>query len=342
MKYNCIPCNYLTNDASHHKRHIKTKKHIHNVEPCDKIKDVLSMLLTASDKVDIVASKNSEKQRKKSYICDDCRVTFTRSHSLSKHITSCVKRIENNKAIDLERKLREKDHKLIEKEKILKEKERQLKQSEKQVQKLEKDKDYYRGLIDNLSTLGPKNFNSVTYILNNYTKAPHIKTIEPKKLKEFRELNSTQIENIISNYRNNLLVDHVVEAIVYIHKKEDPKDQCIWATDSSRYNYIIKELLENQDSYWTIDKKGTKSEKYLIDPILKLIREKVLEYLTNAGNLLDDNNLLPQRKSIILDSQKDGSDLIKDIDDGLINKEAIKKLAKHIHHNTNPQIEEIE
>ena len=342
MKYKCNLCHYLTNDASHYKRHKNTKKHIRNVEAYDKIKNEQSDVSESSDKVDIVAARNGEKRRKRSYVCDDCQVTFTRSHDLSRHISTCVKRIENDKSKELERKLREQDIKLKEKEKILREKERQLKKSEKQVQKLEKDKDYYKGLITNLSTLGPKNFNSVTFILNNYAKAPHIKTIEPLKLKEFKDLDNIQVENIISNYRNNLLVNHIVEAIVYIHKKEDPKDQCIWATDCSRYNYIIKELLENKDSYWTIDKKGVKSEKYLIDPILKLIREKVLEYLNTSGELLSSNDLDPQKRSIIMDCQEDGSNLIKDIDDGIINKETIKKLAKHIHHNTKPIIEEVE
>ena len=319
--YKCKLCNYDTNRKADFTKHIKTKKHLNNKARGIPENNEEKTLVKKVDDVTPVAPRNGEKRREiANFCCEDCGLTFTRSHGLSKHIGICVKRIDTKEATMWKLKLQEK---------------------EQQLKKSEMDKEYYRGLIDNLSTLGPKNFNSVTYILNNYAKAPHIKTIEPKKLKEFKDLDNNKIETIISLYRNNLLVDYVIEAIVYIHKKDDPSEQSVWVTDSSRHNYIIKELFEDKESYWIIDKKGAKSEKYLIDPVLKFIRENIEKYLANMGNLLNDD-ITSQKRRIILDSQKDASDLIKEIDDGVINKNIIKKLAKHIHHNTKPLIEEIE
>ena len=114
-------------------------------------------------------------------------------------------------------------------------------------------------------------------------------------------------------------------------------------TDANRYSYIIKELLESNDSYWIIDKKGIKSEKYLIDPILNFIKNKIIEYNDYAYEMMSDYDIHRDRKEIIIETQKHGCDLIKEIDDGILNKEIIKTLAKHIHHkNTNPLVEEIE
>mgnify|MGYP003385643208 CR=1 FL=1 len=324
MVFICEICNYKTERKSNIDRHNNSKKHKANLatdvhkKTSENIPDI-KVIETDSN-----AQRNSaelnEIGAKPSLLCKYCGIEFKRSYNINRHLRICSEKND-----------------LSEKETL----KRQLKEKEQQLKKSEMDKEYYRGLIDNLSTLGPKNFNSVTYILNNYANAPPIKTIEPKKLKEFKNLDNKKIETIISLYRNNLLVDYVIEAIVYIHKKDDPSEQSVWVTDSSRHNYIIKELLKDKESYWIIDKKGAKSEKYLIDPVLKFIRENVAKYLANKGNLLN-GDITTQKRRIILDSQKDASKLIKEIDDGIINKSIVKKLAKHIHHNTKPLIEEIE
>ena len=36
---------------------------------------------------------------------------------------------------------------------------------------------YYGDIISNIGSMGPKNINSITYILGNYENAPHLKTI---------------------------------------------------------------------------------------------------------------------------------------------------------------------
>ena len=329
--YNCATCNYSSTDCSNYKRHLKSKRHkikLESVIP----KNFKKKTSRKKEYIPLTsAAKNSEKHRKTGrvqYMCEDCGVTFTRSHSLSKHVSSCIKRLNYDKTKELER--------------ILKEKDKILKEQTKQMLKLERDKEYYKKLIDNYGSMGSKNFNSVTYILNSYPNAPHLETIEPKKLKQFKNIGIDNIRDIISDYCNNKLVDNIIEAILFIHKKEDPSEQSIWATDSSRHNYIIKELLKDKDSYWVVDKKGIKSENYLIKPILSFIREKIIEYLDIASELLTDLKLTAFKRDVIMDSQKYGSQLIKDIDDSIISKDIIKNLAKHIHHYNKPQIEEIE
>jgi len=236
--------------------------------------------------------------------------------------------MDNNKENELENKLKEKDR-------VIREKNTQLRKVES----------YYKNILDNIGTMGSKNINSITYIISNYEDAPHIKTIEIDNLKKLPFKTDRDIENVISCYRNNTLMESVIDAILYIYKKNDPAKQSVWVTDTSRHNYIIKELLHDNDSKWVIDKKGVKSEQYLVKPILDLIRKKILDYLQTASSLLANSSITRTDRDIIIDSQRDGSDLMKDIDDGILGPEIIKKLAKYIHHEkstNNPLIEEIE
>jgi len=263
---------------------------------------------------------------RKQYLCQYCQVNFTRANSLSKHQKNCPMKLDATKELKKE----------------LQKSEDEVKKKEEEVKKKDEEVKYYKELIKNYSTFGAKTFNSITYIMNNYEEAPAIKEIEPKKLKHFKNINNKEIENIVSYYRNGTLVSHIIDAITIIHKKTDPTEQSIWATDSSRHNYIIKEMLENESSYWIVDKKGVKSEKYLIEPILKFLRLKILEYNTYATKIFENNNSTKTQRSIVLDTQKDGFQLVKEIDDGEISREIIRNLAKHIYYKKTPKIEEIE
>ena len=338
--YNCAPCAYSTKDMSNYKRHQKTKKHIMKLEsliPKNGVKKVVENKVIQSGTIAPQNTPKHPKTDKKSTFCAFCRLQFTRSSSLMRHISKCPSKIESDKTKELENRLKEKDLKLKEKERILAEKDKQLKE-----QKVEKE--YYKKLIDNYSKMGPRTFNSITYVMNKYENAPHIKKIEPEKIECFQNINMKTVENIVSDYRNNRLVTFIINTITSIHKKDNPENQSIWSTDSSRYNYLIKELLENEGSYWIVDKKGTKSKDYLIEPILKFIRKEIIKYNELASEALMDESLPKSRFSIITYTQQYGIEIIKDIDDGELSAEIIRKMAKHFYHKTkpNPLIEEIE
>ena len=336
LKYNCNCCDFLTNNKTDYNRHIKTKKHIRKLSIDVPENITIYSPSKTSNEVPYIAQQNSTKlggiDKNPDFLCKYCDLKFKRSFNMNRHFKTCSMKKDFLGKESLEKKLQEKD--------------KMLKEKTKQMEKLERDKEYYKKLIDNYNSgsgfMGTKNFNSITYILNSYPSAPHLKAIEPKKIKQFRDIDINNIRDIISDYRNNRLVSNIIEAILFIHKKKDPSKQSIWATDSTRHNYIIKELLKDKDSYWVVDKKGIKSENYLIKPILSFIREKIIEYLDTANELLINSELTSFKRDVIMDSQKYGSQLIKDIDDGIISKDIIKNLAKHIHHHNKPQIEEVE
>ena len=239
--YKCEPCNFIGSDSSNYKRHLKSKKHnrnsAHGVLNKDDIYDVGNKVIYDSNS----AQRNStelngiEKKTIKIKIlnCDNCGLTFKRSHNMNRHFKTCIKRKDSCRETDLKNKLKEKD--------------RQLKNMER----------YYSDIIRNIGNMGPKNINSITYILGNYDNAPHLETIKTNNLMKLPLKTSRDIENIICSHKNNFLIDQIIEAIVFIYKKKDPSKQSIWVTDTSRHNYIIKELLHDDDSKWVAyDKYG--------------------------------------------------------------------------------------
>ena len=342
MKYNCNLCDYYTDDSSHYKRHLKSKKHELNssadIPNYSSYKSPNNKVIDVDDIAQQNSTELNESDKKavkiKILSCENCGLTFKRSHNMNRHFKTCIKRKDSCREKDLENKLKEKDNALKEKDRMLKEKNNQLKKIEK----------YYGDIINNIGSMGPKNINSITYILGNYENAPHLEAIQTNNLAKLPLKTNRDIENIICSHKNNLLIDQIIEAIVFIYKKKDPTEQSIWVTDTSRHNYIIKELLHDNDSKWTIDKKGVKSEKYLVKPILEHIRKIVFEYLQTSPKLLDNSKITSTDRNIILDCQYNGNELVKEIDDNTIGPEIIKKLSKHIHHNKNdtPLIEEVE
>ena len=66
--------------------------------------------------------------------------------------------------------------------------------------------------------------------------------------------------------------------LINCYKKEDPYEQSIWSTDTTRYTFIIKDIVE-QNEKWIRDSKGGKITKYIVEPVLKKISELCGKYI---------------------------------------------------------------
>ena len=336
MSFICKSCNYKTDKKGNINRHYKSKRHLRNTVTVIPEISEQKTTISESDEVDYnlenKSARISENQRKVKKSCKFCGISFTTMSNYNRHLKNC----EERKTVQENEKLKAQ----------LLEQKKEIQNQKKQLKEYKVEKEYYRELINNYSKLGPRTFNSITYVMNKYANAPHIERIEPEKIEYFQDINMTKVENMVSDYRNDRFVTFIINTIISLQKKENPEDQSIWSTDSSRYNYLIKELLENEGSYWVIDKKGTKSQDYLIEPILKFIRKEIVKYNELASDALMNENLPKSRFSIITDTQRYGIDIIKDIDDGNLSADIIRKMAKHFHHksknNNNPLIEEVE
>ena len=259
MKYICGYCDYETSNKSNYNKHLKSKYH----------------------------KQISELQNK--YICIYCKKTFAHQSSLSRHETQrCAKRnntnninninnINNtellNSFITFMNDCRQTNNEL--KEQLI---------------------EYNRGnpQINNQSTNNTVNttYNISKLSIKNYLRQKHpnapaleglsdyaaIKYIETDE--EDGDNNSIDlfIDILVYNQNNACLNKYLGDFIIQNYKKEDPTQQAMWSSDISRLTYIIKELLATKKSIWNHDYKGIKTKTYIIDPLLKYIKDYIDDY----------------------------------------------------------------
>jgi hypothetical protein len=142
----------------------------------------------------------------------------------------------------------------------------------------------------------------IKYLMQHHQNVPPIKKItDEESIKLLRidyECPSKKPNDFILEQR--LIYDHfkgnfvknISKSILNIIDHKKPKNQPIYNTDSSRYNYVIK----TTDEAWDEDKAGIKFSEYIVKPFLlsigdliKEYREKKLECVNMRKNTLIEN-----------------------------------------------------
>src|SRR5207249_8087833 len=123
----------------------------------------------------------------------------------------------------------------------------------------------------------------LTYIATNYKTAPALQALDDYSQIQQKYNDSKFIETLIYNFNHNKLDKYLGDMIIKFYKKEDPSQQSLWNSDTSRLTYIIKELLNNNNSDWLVDKKGIKTCNYIIDPLLQYIDVIIKKYLNKKS-----------------------------------------------------------
>ena len=252
--YTCKICNFSTYKSSNAKQHQQSKKHLRNIDSY-----ILSKGISEDTHKGI--PKKPQKIHKKNYTCNNCGIIFTAKSNLYRHKKKSCRGIQNIKNDDSSEKFT------------------------KIIKKLEKDNQELKEDNKNLITLATKNANSMSnvteainttsqvakkslsmmsYAIKNLSKAPNMKSIDYDSATKLLELeytgNHTLEYTILYNFDNNMLHKYVGKIIVKEYKKENPQKQSIWSSDTSRLNFVIKQMVgENDVSEWISDKSGIKT-----------------------------------------------------------------------------------
>jgi hypothetical protein len=142
----------------------------------------------------------------------------------------------------------------------------------------------------------------IKYLMQHHQNVPPIKKISDKEsIKLLRidyECPSKKPNDFILEQRliydhfNGKFVKNISKSILNIIDHKKPKNQPIYNTDSSRYNYVIK----TTDEAWDEDKAGIKFSEYIVKPFLlsigdliKEYREQKLETINMRKNTLAEN-----------------------------------------------------
>ena len=124
----------------------------------------------------------------------------------------------------------------------------------------------------------------------------------------------------------------LLEFIVKSNKKDDPSQQSIWNSDTTRLTYAVKELMNEKDN-WCLDKKGIKTTKSVIEPLLDFLKLNIkVSVKTKSENFhkVDSGDLESNLKDM-----KILNDISSSIDDKSLANNIIKLMAAHFYLNKN-------
>ena len=312
-KLECTICNYITKEKSNLNRHLKSKKHIKKVTDDGNTNNKVINNNYQSAPTHSKALKKEKKNiiqnnelEKNNLTCKTCGICFSRISSLVRHQKICV--YKNNEIILLKNK---------------------LEQSEKESKHFKEENDYHKKMLNEAGGLVKKSVSALTYVAHNYGSAPTIKMIDIDDMTDLEQNNKKLVEDAISAHKHKTLDKYLGDSIIKLYKTDKPEDQSVWATDTSRLTYLIKELMVNNSSNWIIDKKGIKTKEYLIDPLLGHIKALVIDYQKNSM-ILSTNAV---EIEYILETNKQILKLVTDIDDGIVGNNLLKYISTHLFFN---------
>ncbi len=320
--YDCKLCYYNTSRRGNYLRHIESKKHLKNVTTGN------INLKIGTQSIPKVYPNGTPKKcsefDKKNHMCQFCTNLLSNASSLARHRKTCSKRvklIESHKKEISEKNYKNEVEKLkIENIHIIKER-----------NYFQEELKYYKHLLREAGGLVKKSVSSLSFAVENYDSAPAIRTIDVNSFDELEKDKNKLVEDIISAYRHKTLNKYVGDFVVVVCKKDNPENQSIWNTDTSRLTYLIKELIKNKSSNWYVDKKGLKTKTYLIDPLLSKIKEFLSSY---QQKICLDKSYKPNAHEIVVENNKTIIDIVNDIDDDVLAKDILKYIAPLLSFNS--------
>ena len=338
--YFCESCNYKTTYSGNFANHKKTQKHMNSLAlkkasaPTETIAEISTKLAQISLKL---ASKANENYSFENISCVHCNLSFKHKSSLSRHKKTC-------KITDINTTT--KDNFNIEKEYKLK-----LELAEKETaifKKLENEKsELLTNFMNNANILLNKaqdntkitaqamqsvSMSAIKYANERFKNTTallplenfNINNLDFEKEEDKKQLVEILIYNIKQKSLDKLLGDHIVSN----YKKDNPAEQSFHATDCSRLNYIVRELIENA-LIWSIDKNGIKICSSIIKPLIKKCITPLLEYQKTLLQMMNNGDYSKQSEVEII------INLIMSIESGLLENEINKYIAPYFNLDKN-------
>lgn len=335
VNYECKVCSYVTDNKNKYQRHNTTKKHMEKVKTDhDNNNYNISNFLKFTTDSHTTHKRLANDSINHNYsdnklLCDYCKRPFARYNNLVRHTKSCVTKKKYQEDNTLKGEIKELNMKLQQYEKDAQHHTAENKHYKEEV-------DYYKNMLMEAGELVKKSVSALTYSIQNYNDAPSIKAINIDLIETFDGDDKKITEDILSAYKHKTLNKYLGEMILKLYKKEDPKHQSIWNTDNTRLTYLIKELLNNKSSNWVVDRKGIKTIEYLIDPVLEHIKKLLTFYQYNYTVPEKGQNITEME--MVLENSKKILELINDIDDGIVAKDALKFISSHLKFNDNKSL----
>lgn len=215
-------------------------------------------------------------------------------------------------------------------------------QFENHIETLRLENKFQKELINSAGGMIQKSMNTMSYLLTNYNDAPCL-----SQLNDYSVMSKSIdyfIKDLIFYMKKNMLDKYIGDFIVKQYKKDDPKLQAMWSSDTDRLNYFIREFINNKDLvimedkktkknqkstkinqlHWISDKKGIKMANHVINPLLNYICNINAQYLLQKAK---DNELLDLDK---VRNNLEDMQIIASINSEIKNNNLSKNINKYI------------
>ncbi len=337
MKFNCISCNYATDIKSNFKKNNSTEKHIQKCKLTGQLDDDLQNVNIDVNIVNPNVNLDVNTSMEKSYNallksisddikvskCDTCDFESPHRSSLSRHKKKCEGKTNNCNTMiqEFTKQLEEKNKKIEE-------------LTTTETNRLKEEVKYLKTLVSSAGTIVNKSVSALSYIATNYKNAPPLKSLPNYLSLEADKENNVIMSKLMYHHNHDTVGEYLGDFIIKNYKKEDPAEQSIWNSDCGRLTYIIRDIINNK-SDWTVDKKGLKTDNYIIDPLLKFIRKLLGEFIDENNIKIQNSNKNKLDISVLLDEMRVVTHIITSIEDRSLAMDISKFIAPYFYLNSN-------
>ena len=260
--------------------------------------------------------KTINQSHKNQFICIFCDNKYTTIGHLNRHKNACF---EKRKLID---ELNKKDEMLNQKDEL-------LNQKDEMISAIKSEVSHLKLIVNNSGSIIKTSVSTMAYVLKNYKEAPLLESPKDYSALHFEQNNTEFVDNLIYEHNHNKLHIYIGDFIIKTYKKENPSQQSIWNSDTSRLTYLVREIITNNKVDWKVDKKGIKTTEFIINPILKYIDDQVTDYIqTFDMDYSSDSAISAERKMLKL---KAGTEILKSIEDKVLNEAVLKHIAPYFY-----------
>ena len=306
MNLNCKICNYSARDNFNYNKHLLTKKHI------EKVNQIANDSITAH-------KPPQKKLLKNDYICQYCNKIYASATNLARHDKACFKK--NKLIIDYEQQLNEQI-------KITQQKEELLKQKDELISQVKSENAHLKVLINSSGTIIKTSVSSLAYVVKNYKDAPALESIKDYSALRYEQTNTEFVENLIHEHNHDKLYTFIGDFIIKTYKKNDPSQQSIWNSDTSRLTYIIRQIIIKNEMDWKVDKKGIQTSKFVIKPLVEYIDTEIRDYIQNFKVNHDDSPKETERK---MTKMMLANEILQNIEDKVLENDILKYITPYFH-----------
>ena len=313
MNFKCEMCSYSARDKSDYKKHLITKKHKGKVN---------EQMNESNENPKRIIKENL----KNPFICQHCNNNFSTAANLSRHDKACFKKIQITTNYKNEISILKNE--LESHIKALEQKDETINQKDETISILKSEVAHLKSIVNNTGSIVKTSVSTMAYVIKNYKDAPVLESVNDYSAIHYEQNNTEFVENLIYEHNNNKLHIYISDFIIKTYKKGDPAKQSLWNSDTSRLTYLIREIITNNKVDWKVDKKGIKTTKFIIEPILKYIDDQIRNYVESYEI---DHKVSAKEAERQMMKLKSGMEIIKNIETKVLSEEILKYITPYFY-----------